>query len=79
VGESEYLFELSLFGHKYGFSQNIIVQWAIILIVWILCIILTRGLKKEPGRKQSVAELLVEYTNDFVKFINNRKTIRDPT
>lgn len=67
MGDGKYLFELSLFGHKYGFSENIIIQWAIIFIVWLLCIILTRKLKKLPGKRQAVAEILVEYTNNFVK------------
>lgn len=67
VGEAKYLFEVSLFGRQYGFSENIIIQWIIIFLFAILSIFLTRGLKRVPGKKQTVAEIIVEYTNTFVK------------
>lgn len=67
LGDARYLFEIPLFGHTYGFSINIVIQWVIILLLTIVSIILTRGLKKIPGKRQSVAELLVESTGSFVK------------
>jgi len=67
VGEAEYLFHVTVFGNSYGFSRNIIIQWVIILLVAAVSIFLTRGLKKVPDKKQSVAELLVESVNTVVK------------
>jgi F-type H+-transporting ATPase subunit a len=61
------LFHVTLFGNTYGFSLNIIIQWIIIILVAAVSIFLTRGLKKIPDKKQSVAELLVEGVNSVVK------------
>jgi F-type H+-transporting ATPase subunit a len=59
--------EISLFGHEYGLSPNVVIQWVIILILAILSIYLGRKLKKIPDKRQSVAELIVEATTNFVK------------
>ena len=59
--------ELSLFGNTYALSKDIVIQWVIILILAGVSIYMTRGLKKVPGRKQSVAELLVEAATNIVK------------
>ncbi|MCM8711653.1 F0F1 ATP synthase subunit A [Clostridium sp. SYSU_GA19001] len=67
MGEAKYLFKLSLFGQQYGFSENIVIQWVIIILFGVLSILFTRGLKRVPGKKQAVAEMIVEYTNSFVK------------
>jgi F-type H+-transporting ATPase subunit a len=69
VGEHQSFLDIkvSLFGHEYGLSPNIVIQWAIILILAGISIYLTRRLKKIPDRRQSVAELLVESTSNFVK------------
>nr|WP_286207996.1 F0F1 ATP synthase subunit A [Clostridium caldaquaticum] len=61
------MFKLSLFGQQYGFSENIVIQWVIIILFGVLSILFTRGLKRVPGKKQAVAEMIVEYTNSFVK------------
>lgn len=66
VGEKRYLFEIMLFGRNYGFSENIVIQWVIIFLIAVFSIFLGRGLKKIPGKKQSIAELLVESTHKFV-------------
>ncbi|MBL4938251.1 F0F1 ATP synthase subunit A [Clostridium sp. YIM B02515] len=67
MGEAEYLFHVTVFGSSYGFSRNIIIQWVIILLVAAVCIFLTRGLKRIPDKKQTVAEFLVESVNTVVK------------
>lgn len=61
------LFNLTLFGHTYGFSPNIVIQWVIILLFALLSIYLTSGLKKIPGKKQSAVEIFVEGLTGFVK------------
>lgn len=67
MGDQKYLFDINLFGRTYGFSKNIIAEWIIMLLLIVLSIFLTRSLKKVPNKKQSIAELLVEYTDNFVK------------
>lgn len=67
MGDEKYLFDVNLFGHVYGFSKNIIIQWVIMLLLLMISVFLTRNLKKEPDKKQSIAEILVDYTNNFVK------------
>lgn len=69
VGEMEGFLgiKLALFGHEYALSPNIVIQWVIMLILTVLSIYLTRRLQKVPGKRQSVAELLVESTSNFVK------------
>jgi F-type H+-transporting ATPase subunit a len=69
VEGNEYLFEIPLFGHHYGFSQNIIIQWIIILIFSIAAYYLTRSLKKIPDKRQSIVEMLVEGIYSFIKEI----------
>lgn len=67
MGDESYIFDVSFLGHTYGFSINIIIQWVIIFLLLILSIFLTRNLKKIPDKRQSVAEVLVEYTKNFVE------------
>jgi F-type H+-transporting ATPase subunit a len=69
VEEQEYLFHLPLFGHQYGFSVNIIIQWVIILLFAVASYFLTRNLKKIPNKKQSILEIAVEGAQSFVKEI----------
>lgn len=67
VGELKPLFEISLFGNTYGFSRNILIQWIIIILLAIVSLFLTKGLKRIPGKKQSAIEALVEALTNFVK------------
>lgn len=61
------LFDITLFGHTYGFSPNILIQWIIILLLAIISIFLTSGLKRIPGKKQSAVEATIEALTNFVK------------
>lgn len=61
------LFDVTLFGHTYGFSPNILIQWIIILLLAIVSIFLTRGLKRIPGKRQSAVEVTIEALTNFVK------------
>lgn len=67
MGETHALFEVPLFGHHYGFSVNILIQWIIIILLALISIYFTRGMKKIPGKKQSAVEMLVESLTKFVK------------
>jgi F-type H+-transporting ATPase subunit a len=73
VEEQRYLFEVPLFGHNYGFSQNVIIQWVIILVIAIVSYFLTKDLKRLPGKRQSALELAVEGVQNLVKEIMGRE------
>lgn len=54
---------------KVGITETVIIQWAIILISLVICIIMTRKLKRIPDKKQTIVELVVEGINKLVKNI----------
>lgn len=59
-------FSLNIFGRTINVAQSILVQWIVMVVLIILALILTRNLKKVPGKKQSVIELFVETINGLV-------------
>ncbi|WP_125153351.1 F0F1 ATP synthase subunit A [Clostridium rectalis] len=61
------IFTLNLFGYSFGVTINIIIQWAIIVIVGLLSFILTRNLKVIPDKKQNILEIFVETVNKLVR------------
>jgi F-type H+-transporting ATPase subunit a len=61
------LFVFHIFGIEVPINTSIVVQWAIILILAVLSIILTRNLKKIPDKKQSALELFYETVENLVK------------
>jgi F-type H+-transporting ATPase subunit a len=67
VGETKSLFDITLLGHTYGFSASIVIQWVIILLVAVASVFLTRRLERIPDKRQSVAEILIESLQGFVK------------
>jgi F-type H+-transporting ATPase subunit a len=67
VGESHYLFDINLFGHTYGFSLSIVIQWIIILTLAAVSFVLTRKLERIPGKRQSAVEMMVDSLGGFVK------------
>lgn len=49
-------------------TETVVTGWIIIAAVLLLCLWLTRGLKKKPDKKrQIVAEMLVKFVNGLVK------------
>jgi F-type H+-transporting ATPase subunit a len=67
VGDTKYLFDITLLGHTYGFSTSIVIQWVIILLLAAVSVFLTRRLERIPDKRQSVAEILIESLQGFVK------------
>lgn len=61
------IFMLHIFGYNFPVTLNIIVQWAIIILVAIGSLLLTRNLQFIPNRKQSTVEMFVESVNKLVK------------
>lgn len=47
-------------------TEEIVIQWAIILVISAVAIVLTKNLKKIPNKKQSIAEIFVNGINNLV-------------
>ena len=59
-------FEIPLFG-GIPVPEYALNSWILIALFTIFCIWLTHGMKKVPGRRQMVAEILVGFINNFCK------------
>ena len=59
-------FEIPLFG-GIPVPESALNSWILIALFTIFCIWLTHGMKKVPGRRQMVAEILVGFINTFCK------------
>ena len=59
-------FEIPLFG-GIPVPESAVGSWILIALFTIFCIWLTHDLKKVPGRRQMVAEMLVGFINNFCK------------
>jgi len=60
------VFAFDFFNHKISVTTSIVSQWAIMAIIIILAIVLTRNIEKIPGKKQGVLEIIVQTINNFV-------------
>lgn len=60
-------FSWYLFGYEVQISESIIVMWIIIAFLIISAFLLTRNLKTIPSGKQNIAEIIVEFINNFGK------------
>ncbi|CAG7839301.1 F0F1 ATP synthase subunit A [Clostridium haemolyticum] len=63
------VFYLNLSKYKIAISNVVVIQWVIILITLLVCIMVTRKLKKVPGKRQTVVEMFVEGIKNVVKNI----------
>lgn len=59
-------FEIPLFG-GIPVPESAVGSWILIALFTIFCIWLTHDLKKVPGRRQMLAEMLVGFINNFCK------------
>ena len=68
------VFEYELFGMKLAFSESIVVEWIVILILGIVFFILGRNLKVRPtSKRQVIAEMMV---STFSGMVNDSMGIR---
>ena len=68
------VFEYDLFGMKLAFSESIVVEWIVILILGIVFFILGRNLKVRPtSKRQVIAEMMV---STFSGMVNDSMGIR---
>jgi F-type H+-transporting ATPase subunit a len=67
VEEQNILHSFNLFGFHVNLTSGIIVQWVIILVALVGCMLLTQNLKAEPDKKQTTLEWFVGVVNNLVK------------
>lgn len=61
------VFTIPLFG-GIDITETIVIGWAIIIAVWLICLFLTKDLKRIPEKKrQVIAEMFVKFVNDTVE------------
>ena len=61
-----YSYTVDIFGLSFSVNPvNIMMTWVVIGLMVILCAWLTKGLKKVPGNKQNIAELLFQFIDDL--------------
>jgi F-type H+-transporting ATPase subunit a len=61
------IFTFSLFNREIPITETVIVSWAVMLILIIGAIVLTRKLKEVPTGSQTFLETAVEFLNNFAK------------
>ncbi|MDR2575146.1 MAG: F0F1 ATP synthase subunit A [Treponema sp.] len=61
------IFTFSLFNIDIPITETVIVSWAVMLILIIGAIVLTRKLKEVPTGSQTILETAVEFLNNFAK------------
>lgn len=64
--QNKIAFHIPLFG-GIPVPESAVITWVIMLLLTALAIFLTHGLRKKPGRKQIVGEILVGFINNFSK------------
>lgn len=67
------VFTIPIFGGL-DVTETIVIGWLIIAGVWLLCLYLTKDLKRVPEKKRQVlAEMLVGFVNDTVETTMGKK------
>lgn len=62
----ETVFSFNFLNHTINVTSSIVTQWAIMAIIIILALILTKTINKVPDKKQSILEMLVTTINNLV-------------
>ncbi len=69
-------FTIPLFG-GIDITETIVIGWGIIVAVWLLCLFLTKDLKRVPEKKrQVIAEMFVKFVNDTVETTMGKQWMR---
>jgi F-type H+-transporting ATPase subunit a len=67
VGEITQLPSVNIFGYDFQITVSLITQWVIVLLLSLLIAFININLKRIPDKKQSVAELFVEFVEKTVE------------
>ena len=65
--EIKTIFTLTLFGYQIPITETVVVSWAVMLVLIIGSLLLTRKLKTVPAGPQAILEIGVEFLNNFTK------------
>jgi F-type H+-transporting ATPase subunit a len=65
--EIKTIFTLSLFGYALPITETVIVSWAVMVILIVGALLLTRRFNEIPRGAQAVLETAVEFLNKFAK------------
>ena len=66
MSESVPIFSFSIGSFPINITQEIVIQWVVILILGIAAYLLTRNLSRVPGKKQVVLEMIYNYISGLV-------------
>lgn len=64
---SHTIFSINAFGFEIPITDTIIVMWIVMAMVILFGVILTRRMELVPKGKQNLAEMIVEFINNFAK------------
>jgi F-type H+-transporting ATPase subunit a len=65
--EIKTIFTLTVLGWKIPITETVIVSWAVMLILIIVSLALTRRLQEVPSGPQAILEAMVEFLNNFAQ------------
>ena len=65
--EIKTIFIINLFGFSVPITETVIISWAVMLILVISSLILTRRLNEVPRGPQAILEAAIEFLNNFAK------------
>jgi F-type H+-transporting ATPase subunit a len=65
--EIKTVFTLTLFGITVPITETVVISWAVMLILIIASLVLTRKLKIIPSGAQTILEAAVDFLNNFSK------------
>ncbi|NLM34966.1 MAG: F0F1 ATP synthase subunit A [Clostridiales bacterium] len=57
---------INVLGVKLEITRSVLVQWAIIVVLTLICFLLTRNLKRKPDKKQTILEIFYELIENLV-------------
>jgi F-type H+-transporting ATPase subunit a len=61
------IFTFPLFGIEIPITETVVISWAVMAVLVIVSLLLTRRLKEAPSGPQAVLEAGVEFLNNFAK------------
>ena len=65
--EAKIYYSFKIGNFPVNITSDIIVQWAVILVIGIVAYLLTRNLKRVPDKKQIILETIYNYVENLVK------------
>jgi F-type H+-transporting ATPase subunit a len=61
----ETVFVIPVFGRQIPVTETVVVSWAVMAVLIIVSLLLTRNLKKVPPGAQAVLEMMIEFLEKF--------------